>query len=197
MSLDPPLTDQIRSCLICKERFCATATRHTPRPIVWFQPGVRILVAGQAPGKRVHESGLPFFDRSGDRLRDWMGINADTFYDTDRIGVLPTAFCFPGYDTKGADLPPPPICWETWHDRALQEIGEVRLTLIVGAYAIRRHLGLTAPMTQVVAGWRGHAPAAFPLPHPSWRNNAWIKRNPWFEAELVPELQAAVKSALT
>ena len=191
-----PLADRIRSCAICKARFAATATRHAPRPVVWFQPGVRILVAGQAPGKRVHESGLPFFDRSGDRLRDWMGIDADTFYDTDRIGVLPTAFCWPGYDAKGSDLPPPPVCWETWHQDALQEIGEVRLTLFVGSYAIKRHLGSTAPMTQVVADWRTHGPAAFPLPHPSWRNNAWLRRNPWFGKELVPELRNAVQDAL-
>ena len=194
---DPSLGDRIRACRICAERFAATPTRHRPRPIVWFQPGVRILVAGQAPGKRVYEDGRPFFDRSGDRLRDWMGIDPPTFYDTDRIGVLPTAFCWPGYDAKGADLPPPPICWETWHAQVLEEIGPVRLTLVIGGHAIRRHLGAKAPMTEVVQGWRAHAPAVFPLPHPSWRNNAWLRRNPWFETELLPDLKAAVSQALS
>lgn len=198
MSPDAPstLAAEIHGCTLCRARFAATATRHAPRPVVWFQPGVRILVTGQAPGLRVHQAGRPFFDRSGDRLRDWMGIDAETFYDRERIGVLPTAFCWPGYDARGADLPPPPICWETWHDRALAEIGQVRLRLIVGSYAIRRHLGARAPVTEVVAGWRDHAPAVFPLPHPSWRNNAWLKRNPWFGSELLPALRGAVAEAL-
>lgn len=191
------LVDEIRDCVLCKERFAATATRHAPRPVVWFRPGVRILVAGQAPGLRVHDSGRPFNDRSGDRLRDWMGIDRATFYDRDRIAILPTAFCWPGYDAKGADLPPPPICWETWHRRALTDIGEVPLRLIVGSYAIRRHLGARRSVKDVVAGWRDHAPAVFPLPHPSWRNNAWLGRNPWFETDLLPVLRARVQEVLT
>ncbi len=191
-----PLVDEIRSCMLCRERFAATATRHSPRPVVWFQPQTRILIAGQAPGRRVHETGWPFHDRSGDRLRDWMGIDSDTFYDQALVSILPTAFCWPGYDAKGSDLPPPPICWETWHDRALDEIGEVRLRLVVGGYAIKRHLGTSKPMTQVVAGWRDLAPATFALPHPSWRNTAWLKRNPWFETDLLPNLRRAVAQAL-
>lgn len=191
-----PLITQIRACRICRARFAATARRHAPRPVVWFRPGVRILVAGQAPGLRAHEAGRPFFDRSGDRLRDWMGIDADTFYDQDRIGVLPTSFCWPGYDARGADLPPPPICWETWHHRALAEIGRVPLMLVVGGHAIRRHLGCKAPVTQVVANWRDHAPAVFPLPHPSWRNNGWLRGNPWFEAELLPVLRREVAKVM-
>jgi uracil-DNA glycosylase len=125
-----------------------------------------------------------------------MGIDAHTFYDIDKIGVLPTALCWPGYDAQGADLPPPAVCWDSWHHRALQEIGDVPLTLIIGGYAIKRHLGTKAPMTQVVAGWRDTAPSVFPLPHPSWRNTGWLRRNPWFESELIPELRRAVKSAL-
>lgn len=190
------LSEKISACRICRARFAATATRHAPRPIVWFRPGISILVASQAPGLRAHNAGRPFFDRSGDRLREWMGIDADIFYDQDRIGVLPTSFCWPGYDSKGADLPPPPICWETWHDQALAEIGQVPLTLVIGGHAIKRHLGLKTAVSKTVADWREHAPAVFPLPHPSWRNNAWLKGNPWFEVELLPALRRAVQHAL-
>lgn len=190
------LKDEIRSCSICKSRFAATETRHSPRPVVWFKPGARILIAGQAPGLRVHASGQPFLDRSGDRLRDWIGIGPEVFYDQDRIAIVPTAFCFPGYDARGADLPPPPVCWETWHDRVLAEIGPVPLTLVVGGYALKRHLGTSATVTAAVADWRRHFPAVLPLPHPSWRNTAWLKRNPWFEAELLPVLRARVRKVL-
>lgn len=145
---------------------------------------------------RVHKSGIPFDDPSGDRLRDWMGIGRDAFYDRDRISIVPMAFCFPGYDAKGSDLPPPPICANTWHDRVLADLSEVRLTLLVGGYAHKRHLGIRTGVTETVIGWRDHAPKAFPLPHPSWRNNAWIKRNPWFEADLLPVLRASVKEVL-
>jgi uracil-DNA glycosylase len=193
---DTPLAAEIRACTLCAERFRATATGHTPRPVVWFLPGAPILVASQAPGLRVHEKGLPFWDRSGDRLRDWMGIDRETFYDRSRVAILPTAFCFPGYSAKKADLPPPPICWETWHARALAELGDPPLRLIVGGYAIRRHLGETGPISDLVARWREREPGIFVLPHPSWRNNAWLARNPWFEADLVPALRRAVADAL-
>ncbi|GAA0299140.1 uracil-DNA glycosylase family protein [Rhodovulum strictum] len=198
MPPDPstPLVAQIRACTLCRDRFAATVTAHAPRPVVWFRPGARILVAGQAPGLRVHRSGRPFLDRSGDRLRDWMGIDADIFYDLDRIAILPTAFCWPGYDARGADLPPPPICWDSWHRQALDQIGPVRLRLIVGGYAIRRHLGDARPVTQVVAGWRDQAPGIVPLPHPSWRNTAWLRRNPWFETDLLPDLRRRIAAAL-
>ncbi|MHA6347607.1 uracil-DNA glycosylase family protein [Roseivivax sp. CAU 1761] len=190
------LANRIRACRLCAERFAGTATQHRPRPVVWARPGARILVCGQAPGKRVHEAGKPFFDRSGDRLRDWMGIGAETFYDTSRVAVLPTAFCFPGYDARGADLPPPPICWETWHAEVLAALGPMPLTLLIGGHAIRRHLGDRRPVAAAVADWRRHAPATFVLPHPSWRNNAFLRRNPWFEAEVLPALRRAVAAAL-
>lgn len=190
------LEAEIRRCDRCAGRFRATATAHAPRPVVWFRPAPPILVAGQAPGIRAHEAGLPFWDRSGDRLRDWMGIDRATFYDRALVSVLPTAFCFPGYDAAGADLPPPPVCWEAWHARCLAEIGPARLRLVVGGYAIRRHLGLGGPVGATIARWRDRAPATFVLPHPSWRNNAWLKRNPWFEADLLPELRAAVARAI-
>lgn len=185
------LTEQISACRLCADRFGATATRHAPRPVPWFSPKARILIVGQAPGLRVHELGRPFADRSGDRLRDWMGIDHDLFYDRDRIAIVPMAFCFPGYDVKGADLPPPPLCAATWRRKVLAELSP-RLTLLVGGHAQRWHLGCKTSVTQTVADWRRHAPDCFPLPHPSWRNTGWLKRNPWFEAELLPELRARI-----
>lgn len=194
--MEHPFLDEIHACRLCAERFAATRTRHRPRPVPWFWPGTRILVIGQAPGLRVHEAGKPFFDRSGDRLRDWMGVDAATFYDRRRIGVLPMAFCFPGYDAKGADLPPPRICAETWQARAMAFIGHVPLTLMVGSYAQHWHLAPRVSVAACVAGWRDHAPRVFPLPHPSWRNTGWLKRNPWFEAELLPVLRTQVAKVL-
>lgn len=190
------LIEDIRGCRLCAARFAATATGHDPRPVIWFRPGARVLVAGQAPGLRVHESGRPFTDRSGDRLRDWMGVSEAEFYDLSRVAVVPMAFCFPGYDAKGADLPPPALCAATWRARVLAELGEVPLVLLVGGAAIRWHLGLR-DVTQAVADWR--VPAArgvFPLPHPSWRNTGWLKRHPWFQAELLPALRARVREVL-
>lgn len=194
--MDNALIRQITTCTLCADNFVQTATAHTPRPVAWFQAGARILIAGQAPGARVHESGRPFTDPSGERLRAWMGVDEACFYDRDRIAILPMAFCFPGYDAKGADLPPPKICATHWRQLALDEIGEPRLTLLVGSYAQKWHLGGRQSLTDRVRHWRDHAPAIFPLPHPSWRNNAWIKRNPWFETELLPALRAAVAKAL-
>lgn len=193
--MDPLVTD-IRACRICADRFAATATGHRPRPVAWFRPGARIVIAGQAPGARVHDSGLPFDDRSGDRLRDWLGLDRATFYDRDRIAIIPMAFCFPGYDAKGSDLPPPPICAATWHDRVFAHLGDVALTVLVGGYAQRHHLAVRSNVTDTVAGWRAHAPEVFPLPHPSWRNTAWLKRNPWFETELLPVLRDRVAQVL-
>ena len=188
------LAPEIRACRLCAERFAATATAHTPRPIYWLQSGARILVAGQAPGLKVHESGVPFDDRSGERLRDWMGLDRRVFYDRDMVAILPMAFCFPSYDTKGSDLPPPPICARTWHGRVMTALGRVELILLIGSHAQKWHLGKEhkANVSQTVAAWRAHQPQVFPLPHPSWRNTAWLKKNPWFEAELVPELRASI-----
>jgi uracil-DNA glycosylase len=190
------LADAIRACRLCEARFATTATAHQPRPVVWFQPGARILVAGQAPGARVHASGRPFTDASGDRLRDWMGVTGAEFYDLSRVAVVPMAFCFPGYDAKGSDLPPPPLCAATWRARVTECLGPLPLTLLVGGAAIRWHLGLR-DVTAAVADWR--APSArgvFPLPHPSWRNTGWLKRHPWFQAELLPVLRARVREVL-
>lgn len=183
---------EIGACRICAARFRATATAHAPRPVVWFTRGAKVLIVGQAPGMRVHETGLPFNDRSGDRLRDWLGVTRETFYDRARIAIAPMAFCFPGYDAKGADLPPPPVCAATWREKVMAEIGPVDLTLLVGGAAQRWHLGPGA-VTATVAGWRDHAPRLFPLPHPSWRNTGWLKKNPWFGTDLLPVLRARVK----
>ena len=190
------LPAEISACRICTERFAATAPAHAPRPVVWFRPGARLLIAGQAPGLRVHNAGRPFFDPSGDRLRDWMGIDEATFYDRDRIAVVPMAFCFPGYDAKGSDLPPPKICAETWHARVMAALSTVQLTLLVGGYAHKWHLGAKTGVTATVAAWRDHAPDVFALPHPSWRNTAWLKKNPWFGAEVLPALRARVAEVL-
>tara|TARA_Y100001933_G_scaffold124976_1_gene124725 strand:- start:100 stop:708 length:609 start_codon:yes stop_codon:yes gene_type:complete len=190
------LAEDIRDCRLCTGRFAATATAHAPRPVVWFRPGARILIAGQAPGLRVHRSGKPFDDPSGERLRDWLGMSADEFYDLDRVAVVPMAFCFPGYDAKGSDLPPPAICGQTWHDRVMACLSAVRLTVLVGGHAHRYHLGVRTGVTETVRNWRDHGPGIFALPHPSWRNTAWLKKNPWFEAEVLPALRAGVRQVL-
>lgn len=188
--------DDIHSCQICAARFSKTATRHEPRPIVWFQTKPKILIAGQAPGLRVHQSGKPFTDPSGDRLREWLGISETTFYDTSKIAIVPMAFCFPGYNAAGHDLAPPKICADTWRERVISHLGEITLTLLVGAHAQKWHLGGHIPVHARVTAWRDYAPRVFPLPHPSWRNTAWLNKNSWFSRDLVPALQTAVKDAL-
>ncbi len=191
------LATHIRACRLCDARFAATATAHAPRPVFWAAPGARILIAGQAPGARVHESGRPFTDPSGDRLRDWLGIGEEVFYDKRRIAIVPMAFCFPGYNAKGADLPPPPLCARTWHGQVMDALGPVRLRVLVGGAAIRWHLGHKGRVTDAVAAWRDHAPGTFVLPHPSWRNTAWLKRETWFVRDVLPALRRAVKEALS
>ncbi len=190
------LIGEITRCRLCADRFAATATGHAPRPVPWFAPTARLLIAGQAPGARVHQSGVPFSDPSGDRLRDWLGLSADAFYDRARVAIVPMAFCFPGYDAKGADLPPPPICAQTWHSRVMDLLQAVRLVVLVGAHAHRWHLGIKTGVTETVRSWRAHAPEVFALPHPSWRNTGWIRRNPWFEAEVLPALRARVATVM-
>ncbi|SDJ59301.1 uracil-DNA glycosylase family protein [Aliiruegeria lutimaris] len=191
------LVPRIQSCRLCAQRFARTETAHEPRPVVWFRPGSRILIAGQAPGARVHEAGIPFHDPSGDRLREWLGLGRDAFYDRDRVAIIPMAFCFPGY-AKGADLPPPAICAKTWRAAALAHAGPFALTILVGGYAQKFHLKAAASggVTRTVAAWRDFAPETFPLPHPSWRNTAWLKKNPWFEAELLPVLRERVREVM-
>ncbi|MBB3995073.1 uracil-DNA glycosylase [Sulfitobacter undariae] len=186
----------LRSCTLCAQRFTATATAHQPNPIVWFQPEARILIAGQAPGMRVHKTNIPFKDPSGDRLRGWLGLDELAFYDRTRVAIVPMAFCFPGYNAKGSDLPPPPICAKTWRAQALAMLPDIRLTLLIGGHAMRYHLPNFTTVAQAVSDWHDHPKGVFALPHPSWRNTGWLKKNPWFEAEVIPRLQTAVAEVM-
>ncbi|SFR10351.1 uracil-DNA glycosylase family protein [Poseidonocella sedimentorum] len=190
------LRQEISACRLCAPRFAATATAHAPRPVVWFRSTARILIAGQAPGARVHASGRPFDDASGERLRDWLGVDRETFYDTARIAIVPMGFCFPGYDAKGSDLPPPAICRQTWHDRVMRSLPHLGLSVLVGGYAHRYHLGVKTSVTDTVKGWRAHWPARIAVPHPSWRNTGWLRRNPWFETDILPALRQRVAEIL-
>lgn len=190
-----PVWERVAACRLCAPRFRATPTAHEPRPVVWFRPGARLLIASQAPGMRAHLGGKPFMDPSGVRLREWMGVGEDEFYDQSRVAIIPMGFCFPGYDATGADIPPPAVCAQTWREEALAAVPSVRLILLVGGAAQAWHLGRGA-VTERVRNWRDHAPAAFALPHPSWRNTAWLKRHPFFEAEVLPALRARVREVL-
>lgn len=189
---------RLSACRICADRFARTATAHAPNPVVWFNGSARILIAGQAPGLRVHEANKPFWDASGRRLREWMGVDETVFYDRDRVAIVPMAFCFPGYDAKGSDLAPPAVCARTWRAEILSCLRGLRLTLLIGGYAQKWHLGdkARAGVTATVAAWREWPTDMIALPHPSWRNTGWIKRNPWFEAELLPILRSRVMEAL-
>ncbi|MEM7642189.1 MAG: uracil-DNA glycosylase family protein [Pseudomonadota bacterium] len=190
-----PLPDDIAACRHCADRFAATPTAHRPAPLVWFRPGARILIASQAPGLRAHRSGIPFDDPSGHRLRDWMGLDRETFLDRRNVAIVPMGLCFPGYDASGGDIPPPPDCARLWRDRVLAHLGAPAITLLVGGRAQDWHLG-RGRVTDRVRDWQDHAPDLFCLPHPSWRNTAWLKRHPWFETETLPALRQAVRSAL-
>ncbi|MEX0338738.1 MAG: uracil-DNA glycosylase family protein [Arenibacterium sp.] len=196
MNTPVPLHSKLAACRLCADRFAATHTAHEPRPVVWFRPGARLLIAGQAPGARVHASGQPFTDPSGDRLRDWLGLDEEVFYDRDRVAIVPMAFCFPGYNAKGSDLPPPPICARTWHNQVMETLENVQFRILIGGHAQRWHLGAKSNVTETVSGWRNHLPDAVPLPHPSRRNTGWLKRNPWFEQDLLPVLRARVQEVL-
>lgn len=186
----PKLLESVRACRLCEDEL-------EPRPVLVASRTARILIVGQAPGRRVHESGVPFDDPSGDRLRDWMRLDRERFYDASRVAFLPMAFCYPGTGS-GGDLPPPPRCAAEWHDRVYAQLGEIRLTLVIGAYAQGRFFPELAAqgVTEVVRDWRSHGSAVLPLPHPSPRNNRWLRINPWFEAEVVPVLRRRVNRAL-
>jgi len=158
----------------------------------------RLLIIGQAPGTRVHETGIPWNDRSGDRLRDWLAVDREVFYDEGRIAIVPMGFCYPGRDTRGGDKPPRPECAPLWHPPVRAALSRVQLTLLVGQYAQGHYLGRRrqGSLTATVRAWADTGPDVLPLPHPSWRNTGWLKKNPWFEAELLPELRARVHRLL-
>lgn len=182
-----PLLDDIRHC-----RLCADHLPLGPRPVVQASASARLLIAAQAPGRRVHETGLPFNDPSGDRLRAWLNVDRDRFYDPSQIAIVPMGFCFPGTGRSG-DLPPRPECADTWRSALLAQLTGVELTLVIGQYAQAWHLpDKPRTLTETVKAWRRWAPSIIPLPHPSPRNNLWLRRNPWFEAEVVPMLQTRV-----
>jgi uracil-DNA glycosylase len=188
MTLDALLAEA-RAC-----RHCAESLPLGPRPALQAGPHARLMIIGQAPGTKVHATGIPFNDPSGDRLRDWLGMDRATFYNPDRLAIMPMGFCYPGRNPRGGDLPPRPECAPLWHPRLLPALGAVELVLLVGLYSQARYLGerRKRTLTETVQAWRDYAPRFLPLPHPSWRNNAWIKKNPWFEAELLPHLKARV-----
>lgn len=192
MTLDAVLAD-IAAC-----RACAGELPHEPRPVVRVAPTNRLLICGQAPGRRVHESGLPFDDPSGERLRDWMGIDRAAFYGP-RIGVAAMAFCFPGTNSKGGDYPPPRRCAALWRPQLMAALPRMELTLLVGGHAQAWALGtrMKATMTETVRTWRDYGPDLLPMPHPSWRNTAWLKRNPWFEDEVIPYLRGRVAELMS
>ncbi len=190
MSLEQ-LNAEVRACTLC-EKFLPLG----PRPILQIGEHARILIAGQAPGKRTHLSGQPFDDPSGERLRDWMGLDKATFYDASKVAILPMGFCFPG-SGKSGDLPPRPECAEKWRAKLLRELRAIKFTLIIGQYALAQHLpDKKGSVTDIVKSWQTHLPAAIPLPHPSPRNNIWLKKNSWFESELLPELKHRVAAVL-
>lgn len=191
------LLSEINSCRICIDAPAKTPLPHEPRPVLRASSTAKIIICGQAPGKRVHTSGIPFTDPSGLRLRHWMGIDNNTFYDVARIAIIPMGFCFPGLDAKGGDLPPRSECARTWRHPIFNTLAKPDLILLVGFYAQKWHLGKSckANLTQTVAAWRNYmgGPTDYiPLPHPSWRNNAWLKRNQWFERDVLPMLRNRV-----
>jgi uracil-DNA glycosylase len=195
------LANRVRACRICRDFPEGPPLPHEPRPVLQESGTARILIAGQAPGTRVHASGRPFTDPSGDRLRDWLGMGADVFYDASRVAILPMGFCFPGLSAKGGDLPPRPECARVWRASLLAAMPQIELVVALGLHAQRWHLGSAwrGSLDETTRHWRdGLAlrPTVFACPHPSWRNNAWLKRNPWFSTELLPALRAAVAAHL-
>ena len=193
---------RIEACRLCRDAPQGKTLPHEPRPVLRISTTARICICGQAPGTRVHASGAPFTDPSGDRLREWMGVSEAEFYDQSRIAIVPMGFCFPGLDEKGGDLPPRKECAPAWRAPLFELMPQFELILLVGQYAQRWHLGSRArhTLTETVENWRAYAqeagPTLLPLPHPSWRNNAWIKRHPWFGEELLPYLRGQVRQRL-
>ncbi len=188
------LLAEIRACAVC-----GSALKAGPRPVVQFSGTSRLLIIGQAPGARVHASGVPWQDDSGNRLREWTGIGERDFYDPAKVALMPMGFCYPGTGASG-DLPPRPECAPLWHERVLGALGEVRLTMLVGSHAQARYLerqGRKLTLTEAVRNFEAYGPSFFPLPHPSWRSGMWMRRNPWFETDVLPALRPIVRKALS
>lgn len=186
------LLDRVRAC-----RHCASHLPLGPRPILRASPTARLLIVGQAPGRRVHETGIPWNDPSGDRLRQWLQLTRDAFYDASQIAIIPTGLCYPGKAPgRGGDLPPRPECAPFWHPELRAAMPEIRLTLLIGQYAHRYYLGsrIGTSLADTVARWREFLPEYFPLPHPSPRNLNWFKRHPWFDREVLPALRKEIQS---
>ncbi|MCF6100514.1 uracil-DNA glycosylase family protein [Mesorhizobium muleiense] len=194
---------RVRACRICVENPVGRPLPHEPRPVLRPSSSARILIASQAPGTKVHMSGMPFTDASGDRLRDWLGVSSEEFYDTTKFAIVPMGFCFPGQDAKGGDLPPRRECAATWRAPLMALMPHIDLVLTIGIYAQSWHMGAARrpSLTETVMDWRTiwdapTIPKVLPLPHPSWRNTGWLKRNPWFEMDLLPFLRSEIRYRL-
>jgi uracil-DNA glycosylase len=201
-SLDD-LTRRARACRICVEHPIGKPLPHEPRPVLLPSAQARILIASQAPGTKVHLSGMPFTDASGDRLRSWLGVTREEFYDQKNFAIVPMGFCFPGQDAKGADLPPRRECAPAWRAPLMAAMPQIELVLTIGLYAQAWHMGETRgrSLTETVMSWREvfaarTRPMVLPLPHPSWRNTGWLKKNPWFEMDLLPFLKMEIRRRL-
>lgn len=188
MSILEPILTTARACRICEAHL-------DPRPVLRLHPDARVVIIGQAPGSRVHATGVPWDDASGDHLRAWLDVDRATFDDPRHFGILPMGLCYPGKGS-GGDLPPPRVCAETWHPPLLDALPRRRLVLLVGRYALARYLPSAGTVTDAVRGYRDHLPGLFPLPHPSWRSKRWMQQHPWFEADVLPTLRHEVRRAL-
>jgi len=196
---------KLRACRICRDApLYGTALPHEPHPIIQGSPSARLCIASQAPGTRAHASGIPFADRSGSRLRAWLGLDEAAFYDASRVAIVPMGSCFPGQDAKGGDLGPRRECAQAWRKPLFEAMPRLELVLLIGQYAQAWHLGddFRDGLTETVRRWREilsnpQKPRILPLPHPSWRNNGWLRKNPWFETELLPVLQAEIRGILS
>ena len=185
------LLTEVRACTICEAHLPLG-----PRPVLELHPKARVLIAGQAPGRKVHDSGVPFDDASGNRLREWLGVTREVFYDPEQVAILPMGFCFPGSGRSG-DLPPRPECPPAWREQLLGRLRHLEMTLVLGKYAQVYHFeDVSSSLTELVKSWRAYWPSVVPLPHPSPRNNLWLRRNPWFEVELLPALRKRLADVL-
>jgi uracil-DNA glycosylase len=191
-----PLKQLLRDVRACQ--ICAATLPFGPRPVLQLASSARLVIIGQAPGSKVHQSGVPWDDASGDRLRDWLGLDRSVFYDAARVAIMPMGFCYPGAGQSGGDKPPRPECAPLWHERLLGFLPDVRLTLLIGQYAQRYYLASKRKdsLTDTVRAFSEYAPRFFPLPHPSWRSVVWMRNHPWFEEAVIPQLRKAVRGSL-